>query len=121
MCTHAVMTNDGGQVVNSCFINSNETFCINTPFATVEEWTAHLATNPMTIVYELAQSTNFGLSNADKAALRNLVTYQDYTHVYIESDVQPDVEFEYGTSKVGGYTIDAHNKVEIILLTGGSL
>ena len=69
-------------------------------------WKAHLAENPMTVVYELAEKTKEALPTADQVALNSLATYDGITYLEFDSEVQPTFEGEYGTSKVGGYTLE---------------
>ena len=96
--------------INECYLsgNSNGQLVINTEFATVDEWKAHLASNPMEVVYELAEETTEDLPIADQIGLNSLATYDGITYVeFIYEGPQPTFKGEYGTSKVGGYTLES--------------
>ncbi len=105
LCTHAKGSNYTS-IINKCSIDDNGALFINTSFATIDEWKAHLQSNPMTVVYELAEETTEELSIADQIALNSLATYDGITYLEFDSEVQPTFEGEYGTSKVGGYTLE---------------
>lgn len=70
-------------------------------------WKSWLAENPITVIYELATETTETLPTADKIALNSLATYDGITYLEFDAEVQPTFEGEYGTSKVGGYTLEA--------------
>ena len=54
-----------------------------------------LASNPMTVVYELATPIETPLSEADVEVLKNIRTFKGITNIFPDSDVQPDMEVEY--------------------------
>ena len=111
LCTHAKGIEGGSTQLNECYINTsnqpNGRFLINTSFATVDEWKAHLAENPMEVVYELAEEVVEELPIADQIGLNSLASYDGITYVEFDSEIQPTFKGEYGTSKVGGYTLEA--------------
>jgi len=111
LCTHAKGIEGGSTQLNECYINTsnqpNGRFLINTSFATVDEWKAHLAENPMEVVYELAEEVVEELPIADQIGLNSLASYDGITYVEFDSEIQPTFKAEYGTSKVGGYTLEA--------------
>lgn len=91
MCTMAKnATND---LVGYCHINQSGAFYINTSFATVNEWKAHLQANPMTVVYELATPIEEPLSDANLLALRELHSYKPTT--VLTNDAGAYMELEY--------------------------
>lgn len=94
---------------NVAFITQYKQFAINAEFSTLEEWKAHLKAFPITLVYELATSTFEELPEVDQIALHSLQTYADVTYVVTDSEVEPVIEVEYGTSKVGAYTLENYN------------
>lgn len=110
LCTHAKNVNNSNNV-NECCVNSSKYFYVNTSFATLAEWKAHLASKPMEVVYELAEEVIEELSIADQIALNSLLTYDGITYLEFDSEIEPTFKGEYGTSKVGGYTLEG-------LLTG---
>lgn len=75
----------------------------------VSLWKANLAENPITVQYEAAQPTYEDLPTADQIALNSLVSYDGITYLYCDSEVQSTWDLEYGTSRVGGYTLEAWN------------
>lgn len=60
----------------------------------------------------LAEPTYEDLPTADQIALNSLVSYNGITYLHCDSEVQPTWDLEYGTSRVGGYTLEAWNKEE---------
>lgn len=110
LCTHAKGVQAGSTVVNECYITDavNGRFLINTEFATVDEWKAHLAEKPMEVVYELAEEATEELPIADQIGLNSLATYDGITYVeFIYEGLEPTFKGKYGTSEVGGYTLEA--------------
>ena len=57
----------------------------------------------------LATPTYEDLPTADQIALNSIVSYDGITYLYCDSEVQPTWDLEYGTSRVGGYTLEAWN------------
>lgn len=55
-------------------------------------WKAHLAANPMTVVYELAEPTTEALPTADQIALNGLKSFDGVTYVETDSEVKPTIE-----------------------------
>lgn len=59
---------------------------------------------------------------ADQLALRSLVGYDGVTHLATNSEVDPDIEVEYGTNKVGAHTLTGlltaqRNEIKLAELT----
>lgn len=107
LCTHgingAVYTTTLGEFY---IVNSTRRFAINTSIPTLEEWKANLVNNPMTMVYELAEEVIEDLPIADQIALNSLKTFNGITYLEFDSEIEPTFKGEYGTSKVGGYTLE---------------
>ena len=72
----------------------------------LNEFISFLTSNPITVVYELETPTETDLPTADQIALNSLQTYDGITYVEIDSEIKPTFKAEYGTSKVGGYTLE---------------
>lgn len=111
-CTYAKGLQGGSTEINECYISTanqpNGRFLINTSFSTVDEWKAHLQANPMTVVYELAEETTEALPIADQIGLNSLATYDGITYVeFIYDELEPTFKGKYGTSEVGGYTLES--------------
>lgn len=124
LCTHyrAVPSNSSGTW------GANEGMCIDAAgtlmvydntFNTsdISLWKAHLAANPMTVVYELAEPTTEALPIADQIALNSLKSFDGVTYVETDSEVKPTIEVQYGTSKVGALALENSNLREILDLT----
>ena len=73
--------------------------------AKLAEWYAE--GNPMILVYPLATPTTTELPIADQIALNSLQTFDGTTYVEFDSEIQPTFKAEYGTSKMGGYTLES--------------
>lgn len=76
---------------------------------TIEAFKEWISSNPITIHYILAEPITTTLSDEEIIALLSLKSFDTVTHVSTDSNLQPVIDFEYGTSKVGGYTLDALN------------
>lgn len=61
------------------------------------------------ISYIVAEPTFEPLPESDQIALNSLVSFNTVTHISTDSGIEPIIEVEYGTSKVGAYTLDAWN------------
>lgn len=72
-------------------------------------WKAHLASKSITVVAELATPIEEDLPTADQIALRNLSSFDTVTYISSDSEIEPSWNLEYGTSKVGAYTLEARN------------
>jgi len=75
--------------------------------ADISLWKSYLKTHPITVVYELATETTEELPIADQMGMNSLATYDGITYVEFDSEIQPTFKAEYGTSKVGGYTLES--------------
>lgn len=58
------------------------------------------------IYYSLETPTTEELPLADQIALNSLQTYDGITYLEFDSEIDPTFSGEYGTSKVGGYTLE---------------
>lgn len=72
-----------------------------------EDAVSYFSANPTEIIYELAEEVTEELPLADQIALNSLVTFYGITYLEFDSEVQPTFEGEYGTSKVGGMTLES--------------
>ena len=74
--------------------------------ASIDELRAWLVEHPMTVVYEMLDETTEELPIADQIALNSLSTFDGITYLEFDSEIEPTFKGEYGTSKVGGYTLE---------------
>lgn len=96
LCSQATRTtNTGNTISNTAFVTGAKQFALNTEFATLDEWKAHLASKPMEVTYELAEPIETPLPEADVEALKNIRTFKGTTHIFTDSEVKPDLEVEY--------------------------
>lgn len=91
LCTHAVFSGVG---INGAFVynanNERGRFFIYFNFSTtLAEWKAHLQSNPVTVVYELAEPIETPLPEADVEALKSLETFDGLTYVVLYSEINP--------------------------------
>ena len=75
-----------------------------------------VSNNTIKVQYELATPTFEPLPLADQIALHKLESFGGVTYLFTDSTIEPIIEVEYGTSKVGGYAIKGLNNGEISLL-----
>lgn len=98
------------------FAISGTTCYITSDIANVSDFKTWLASNNVTIDSMLATPTFEPLPLADQIALHKLETFGGVTYLFTDSTIEPIIEVEYGTSKVGGYAIKGLNNGEISLL-----
>ncbi len=80
---------------------------------TVELHREYLSDNPATVIYQLATPTFEPLSEEDQLLFHNLPTFDTVTYLSTDSTIEPVIEVEYGTSKVGAEGILNVNKLEV--------
>jgi hypothetical protein len=94
-----------------CTYEKNFTISYNTA-TSLAEFKTWLASNNVTIDFKLATPTFEPLPLADQIALHRLKTFKGVTHLYTNSTIIPIIEWEGGTSVVGGYALEALNSAE---------
>ena len=74
------------------------------------------------MIAELATPTEEALPIADQIALNSLATYDGITYLEFDSEIEPTFKGEYGTSKVGGCTLEGAMKANTnaLMLNGDS-
>lgn len=115
MCTQFTVVQNDTKELNTAHFSSDVIgrFVVNAEFATLEEWKAHLQTNPLTVVYELAEEVIEDLPLTDQIALNSLKTFHGFTHVEFAGDVQPTLNSDYATNLVGAVALAVHAYNEI--------
>lgn len=103
---------DGNFSSNNCYFVSPYLYlCIDESYLTdrkVDAWKTWLTSNHVEVEYPLDASTYETLDTASQIALNSLETFDTVTYINVDSRVQPsEIEVEYGTSKVGGYSLEA--------------
>lgn len=71
----------------------------------IDAWKAFLDENEVYTLGLLDTPTFEPLPAADQLALNSLSTFDGTTYITMDSEIEPSIEVEYGTSKVGGYAI----------------
>lgn len=74
--------------------------------SSIDELKAWLNSNEVYAYFLLDGEVVEDLPIADQIALNSLSTFDGITYLEFDSEVQPTFEGEYGTSKVGGYTLE---------------
>ena len=128
LCTHFQQTKDYS-VVNSTngtgtlYVGSSN-FSINMKGIcdTVAELKTWLASNPITMVYGIAEEVIEELPLADQIALNSLKTFDGVTYLEFDSEVQPTFAGKYGASLVGGAALEGAMKARAnsLVLNGDS-
>lgn len=80
--------------------------------ATVEEYKNFFTNNTVEFTFVNATPTFEPLPLADQIALHKLETFGGVTYLFTDSTIEPIIEVEYGTSKVGGYAIKGLNTAD---------
>lgn len=111
LCTHFIDSSTAEIVGEMVF---NQYGYIGFAFAekgtsTVEEFAQFLEDNEVYALAVKATPTFEPLPESDQIALNSLVSFNTVTHIITDSGIEPIIEVEYGTSKVGAYTLDAWN------------
>lgn len=124
LCTHFISDYDGfaegddGQI--QLYIrkddNGQRIFIVDSSFATAEELNEWLGSNEVHLYYLLSNLVVSALPEADQIALRSLPTYVTVTYVSTDSELEPIIEVEHGTSRVGAYTLECYNDKEVMKL-----
>lgn len=110
LCTHLLHTDSYNNLTakEGYFAISSTSILVNVSgITTSPDLKSFLVENPMTFVFELAEEVTEELPIADQIALNSLQTYDGITYVEFDSEIQPTFKAEYGTSKVGGYTLES--------------
>lgn len=120
LCSHLPLIDSGshykGSEIGVTLYPTAIGICVDIPTTTeVKSW---LIDNGVEFICQTATETTESLPTADQIALNSLATYDGITYLEFDSEVQPTFEGEYGTSKVGGYTLESlltarNNKLEI--------
>lgn len=79
---------------------------------TVDEMKAWLVENPINGIYRLATPTFEPLPLADQVTLHKLQSFDTVTYISTNSEIEPIMEVEYGTSKVGAYALKGMNTAD---------
>jgi hypothetical protein len=79
---------------------------------TTEEELRQILESGVEISYVVAEPTFEPLPTADQIALNSLVSFDGVTYLSFDSEIEPTSLVEYGTSKVGAYTLEVWNKEE---------
>lgn len=102
---------------NNVHTNSGGLLCVNasdTTYTTLNDFVTSLSEKPITVQYKLATPTYETLDTASQIALNRLETFDTVTYIEVDSRVQPgEIKVEYGTSKVGAYTLKSLNDNDI--------
>lgn len=118
-CSHLTYVDVSIYTVGHCSfdpVDNTYSFWFTNEDRTLDSFKTWLASNNVTVDYQLATPTFEPLPLADQIALHELETFDTVTYISTDSEIEPVMEVEYGTSKVGAYTIKALNNSEIALL-----
>lgn len=94
LCSQAVMVQVTTNTESGkAFITPAKQFAINTDFATLTEWKAHLSENPMELYYELAEPIATSLTSEQLSAFGKMHIFHPTTNLF--TDDIGDVGMEY--------------------------
>lgn len=120
MCTRFTAVKHSGLVNstdNSCG-GQGDTYAFRADslgLASAGDWTTWFTENETIVDYVLAEPIVTQLSDDEMKALYQLKSFKSVTHLSTDSAIDALIDVEYGTSKVGAYTLDAHNKIHSIM------
>lgn len=96
--------------INGISISSNRNCYIYTDLFDTTDlslWKAHLASNPMTFIYELAEPIEMPLNAEDLAALNALETFFPITNVFNDANAEMQAEY-FKNNNIGQDLADVH-------------
>ena len=80
---------------------------------TLDEWKTWLTSNNVIVQIKRAEPIYETLDTESQIALNDMVTFDGVTYIEVDSKIQPSaISGEYGTSKVGAYTLKSLNNTE---------
>lgn len=85
------ITNDGNIWIN----NASQLIVVDSRFTSVGDFKDWLASNPITVEYELAEPIVETLDSASQAALNAIETFNPITHITVDSRIKPEISVEY--------------------------
>lgn len=110
LCTHAIFNNQTN-VGNHGYFYLTPVYCIFTDndhyWADLDAFKSWLDSNEVYIEYNLKTPIVEELPLADQIALNSIETFDGITCLEFDSEIKPEFEGEYGTSKVGGIALEA--------------
>lgn len=120
LCNYFKWNNAANDVANTVRFTNGSTNTIwfyPSSFKTIDEWKSWLTEkyesgNPVTLDYVLAESEYEELPIVDKIALNSLETFDNVTYITVDSEIEPDTEVDFGTSKNSAYTLQGLNIAE---------
>lgn len=96
-------------------------FAIRIPnISTIEALKTYLASNPLTVIYELATPTTQELTAAEKSALLNLKTYGSTTNLSITDDPFVDIGYLLNTDNGKAVAENTQNIIDRVPFIGSS-
>lgn len=105
--------NDDKGKDNTFYIGGSNYSFYDSSCTTLAEWKTKLTNNTITVEYALATPYIEVLDTESQLALHSLKTFDNVTYLDFDSRVKPkEIEVEYGTSKVGAYTLQSLNNSE---------
>lgn len=112
LCTHlpTITYSELLKTQDCVYIEAGGSTIISLPITltpTIEDARAWLIDNGVKFVQSLEEPTTEELPTADRIALNSLPTYDGVTYVeFVDVGVMPSVSLDYGTSKIGGMTLE---------------
>jgi len=94
LCSQAILSAETKEI-NKFYITASGQVAINTNFSTLDEWKAHLQSNPMTVELEFTTPIIETLDSASQAALNAIETFNPITHITVDSRIKPEISVEY--------------------------
>lgn len=85
-------------------------------FTTQSSVKEYFASNPTKFIVKRAEPTFEPLPTADQIALHSLKSFDGVTHISTDSELEPIIEVEHGTSRVGALALECYNDKEVMKL-----
>lgn len=94
----------------------------------VDEWKSYLSSNPLTVIYQLAEPQEINLTTAEMSALRSLQTFASVTNISNSADAEMSVKYctnkalaEYVKPLINGLQAQIDTLSAAILSLGGNI
>lgn len=128
LLSNAFIPNTDWEVKNCCSVSHTgdivylQVSASDFPDLTAEAFTQYMQEVNLTFVTLLAEPVIEELPVADQLALRSILSYDGISHLFIESEVEPTTEVEYGINKLGAHTLTGlltaqRNEIKLAELT----
>lgn len=118
-CSH--YKNDSYSIDKTISIDTAYVIIKDKSYNNATEFNEYLQNNDIKLIYVLSTPEETDLTDEDLIALHSLKSFNTATYIFTDSEIEPVIDLEYGTSRVGGYVLECYNDKEIMKLEIASM